>query len=133
MQGLRIYPREDGRLYLQEGDYGLDLNDGYWYGRPHGHHAGSFKLHDVTEHEDGTITVSPSFANFIASAGGIGRPCKPLNPNVLTQYGNLLEQPIPDTKTTSHGLRFNSTIAFFNAAMCCWSARFTLLLLLLID
>lgn len=60
MQGLRVYPREDNKLYLRDGEYGLDPNDGSWYGRPPGHHAGSFKNHNVVEHEDGTITVSPS-------------------------------------------------------------------------
>ena len=60
MIGRRVYPRDNGRLYLQEGDYGLNPNDGSWYGRPFGHHAGSFKQHQVIEHEDGTITVSPS-------------------------------------------------------------------------
>lgn len=60
MIGRRVYPRDDGILYLQEGDYGLDRRDNSWYGRPPGHHAGSFKQHSVVEHEDGTITVSPS-------------------------------------------------------------------------
>jgi hypothetical protein len=60
MQGRRVYPKDDGVLYLQEGDYGLDTRDNYWYGRPPGHHAGSFKQHEIVEHDDGTITVSPS-------------------------------------------------------------------------
>lgn len=41
-----------------DGEYGRI--DGVWHGRPPGHHLGSFGSHDVVEHEDGTITVSPS-------------------------------------------------------------------------
>ncbi len=58
--GRRIYPDEDGTLWFAEGDYGKNPKDDVWYARPPGHHAGSLKNHDVTEHEDGTITVSPS-------------------------------------------------------------------------
>lgn len=60
MQGRRIYPREDGNLYLAEGDYDLNPKTGKWVGRPPGQNAGSFANHEVVEHEDGTITVSPS-------------------------------------------------------------------------
>jgi hypothetical protein len=60
MNGRRVYPREsDGHLYLQPGDYGKD-NDGMWYVRPPRGHGGHLDGHTVTEHEDGTITVSPS-------------------------------------------------------------------------
>jgi len=48
---------------LGYGDYGKAI-DGTWYAKiPNGPHAGShgnLKNHIVTEHEDGTITVSPS-------------------------------------------------------------------------
>jgi hypothetical protein len=41
------------------GEYGRDAN-GDWFGMtPDGMLAG-LRLHDVVEHEDGTITVSPS-------------------------------------------------------------------------
>lgn len=56
----RVYPDDKGRLNLAEGDYGKDPRNGIWYARPHGDHLGSLKNHEVTEHEDGTITVSPS-------------------------------------------------------------------------
>lgn len=59
MIGRRVYPNAEGQLFLAEGDYGRE-RDGKWVGRPPGHHAGSFGNHQVTEHEDGTITVSPS-------------------------------------------------------------------------
>lgn len=59
-QGRRVYPREDDGLYLAEGDYGYDPRTGCWEVRPPGCHAGSIQEHIVTEHEDGTITVSPS-------------------------------------------------------------------------
>jgi len=56
---MRIYPDEKGSLILKEGDYGKD-KDGVWWCRPPGGHAGVLIEHTVTEHEDGTITVSPS-------------------------------------------------------------------------
>lgn len=59
MQGRRVYPREDGNLYLAEGDYGLHPLSG-WQVRPPTCHAGGIPQHEVIEHSDGTITVSPS-------------------------------------------------------------------------
>lgn len=58
--GRRKYPDADGTLRLAEGEYGKDPRDGVWYARPPGQHLGSLANHDVTEHEDGTISVSPS-------------------------------------------------------------------------
>lgn len=57
----RIEPREDGHLYLPDADcYGKD-RDGMWYFRLKGYHSGTFQgTHEVAEHDDGTITVSPS-------------------------------------------------------------------------
>jgi len=60
MQGRRIYPQEDGHLHLAEGDYGFDPGVGHWVVRPPGCHAGGIPDHGVVEHEDGTITVTPS-------------------------------------------------------------------------
>ena len=57
--GKRVYPNSEGHLLLKEGEYGKG-NNGVWYARPHGNHAGSLDGHEVKEHEDGTITVSPS-------------------------------------------------------------------------
>ena len=58
--GVRVYADEQGRLRLPEGGFGLDPRDGNWYARPHGHSTGCLSRHEVVEHEDGTITVSPS-------------------------------------------------------------------------
>ncbi len=58
-KGRRVYAKEDGSLPLAEGDYGFHPKSG-WQCRPFGCHAGSIGKHDVTEHSDGTITVSPS-------------------------------------------------------------------------
>ena len=59
MKGTRKYVDETGELWLHEGDYGQDEN-GNWMGTSPNGHLGNLSNHDVTEHEDGTITVSPS-------------------------------------------------------------------------
>ena len=56
---MRRYISEAGTLSLNDGDYGMDKH-GKWYVRPPGQHAGGIGDHEVEEHEDGTITVSPS-------------------------------------------------------------------------
>lgn len=58
-EGKRVYPNTEGHLYLKDGEYGQD-SDGMWFARPPGNHAGSLERHEVEEHQDGTITVSPS-------------------------------------------------------------------------
>ena len=58
--GRRVYPDDEGHLWLAEGDYGKNPVDGHWYGRPPAQHMGSFEKHEVAEHEDGTISVSHS-------------------------------------------------------------------------
>lgn len=59
MIGRRVYdtpPHE-----LQPGDYGLWVHDGNWYAVPPGtEFLAGLARHGVVEHEDGTITVSPS-------------------------------------------------------------------------
>lgn len=57
MQGKRA---PDGSNYPQDdGSYWKSV-DGLWYCvTPNGHY-GALGKHDITEHEDGTITVSPS-------------------------------------------------------------------------
>lgn len=60
MKGNRVYARENGDLYLKEGEYGFSPRVGCWQVRPFGHHAGSIPKHNIIEHEDSTITVSPS-------------------------------------------------------------------------
>lgn len=69
MKGTRKYIDEKGHLYLAEGEYGQAKN-GTWHARPFGMHMGSLAEHDVIEHEDGTITVSPSI--LIIERGPIG-------------------------------------------------------------
>ena len=59
MKGKRVYKDKDGDLLLASGDYGKDVN-GDWLARsPKGHH-GNLRNHTVIEHDDKTITVSPS-------------------------------------------------------------------------
>lgn len=59
MAGRRLYANEDGKFgWMQPGDYYFD---GYvWVIRDPNGKLGSIGEHTVTEHEDGTITVSPS-------------------------------------------------------------------------
>jgi len=45
---------------LSPGDYGRDHRNGEWYCRTPNGHLGNLSAHEVTEHEDGTITVWPS-------------------------------------------------------------------------
>lgn len=65
MTGRRIDAKPtDGNQFpfptLQPGDYGKDIN-GVWHCRPPWKHAGGcLAKHNTIEHEDGTITVSPS-------------------------------------------------------------------------
>lgn len=62
IKGRRVYPDSNGRIMWSPGDYGLEI--GVWYGRIPSEfgdfNLGSFQQHQVVEHEDGTITVSPS-------------------------------------------------------------------------
>jgi hypothetical protein len=59
MIGQRIFPDKYGHLRLPEGGYGRDLR-GRWFCRPPRCNTGSLQKHDVIEHADGTITVTPS-------------------------------------------------------------------------
>lgn len=56
MQGRRVYDTDS----FAPGDYGRHPGDGNWYACAPNGHLGNLTAHDVTEHEDGTITVSPS-------------------------------------------------------------------------
>lgn len=55
IEGRRV---PDDTKWFEDGDYGRV--DGVWHARPPGAGLGTLEAHDVTEHEDGTITVSPS-------------------------------------------------------------------------
>lgn len=81
MQGRRVEPDENGHITfrMEPGDYckvdpvrkgdGQEFTEeekGQWWNKPYwvccspNGHGGSLANHDITEHEDGTITVSPS-------------------------------------------------------------------------
>lgn len=60
IQGRRVYPNPDGTLSYREGDYGFDPVHNRWFARAPGCHLGDLSLHEITEHDDGTITVPPS-------------------------------------------------------------------------
>lgn len=68
--GRRIYANEHGVLSLAEGDYGFDPRINKWEVRPPGVHAGTLHEHTVVEHEDRTITVTPSI--LLEGFGGVG-------------------------------------------------------------
>lgn len=59
--GRRITTDQAEALDFSPGDYGR-MRDGRWLVKsPRGSgHLGDLSMHTVTEHEDGTITVSPS-------------------------------------------------------------------------
>lgn len=61
MIGKRVdlIPQEGGFQRLRPGEYGR-LEDGTWYAETPNGHGANLGRHKVTEHEDGTITVSPS-------------------------------------------------------------------------
>jgi hypothetical protein len=61
MQGKRIelIPQPGGFQRLKPGEYGK-WADGTWYACTPNDHGANLSHHDVTEHEDGTITVTPS-------------------------------------------------------------------------
>ena len=58
MKGKRKDDHENGAL-LADGEYGKN-NNGNWYARPPGvRMTANLARHQVNEHDDGTITVSP--------------------------------------------------------------------------
>lgn len=57
MNGRRLDHALDPYFY-SPGDYGRW--QGNWYARTPNGHIANLRLHDVVEHSDGTITVSPS-------------------------------------------------------------------------
>ena len=68
--GRRVYSRVDGTLHLAEGDYGFDERLKHWVIRPPGCHAGGIPHHQVEEHPDGTITVTPSIVLMESDLSG---------------------------------------------------------------
>ncbi len=59
MKGNRIYGSPEKGLAMMKGDYGR-LASGEWMCVTPNGHMGNLTAHEVTEHKDGTITVSPS-------------------------------------------------------------------------
>jgi hypothetical protein len=56
MKGWRVSDIDP--INYQPGEYGQ--RDGFWYCRTPNGLLGNISAHGITEHEDGTITVSPS-------------------------------------------------------------------------
>lgn len=69
-QGTRVelVPQPGGFQLLKPGEYGK-WTDGKFYGSTPNDHGCNLGSHDVTEHEDGTITVSPSIAVSLGRGG----------------------------------------------------------------
>ena len=82
MQGTRVelVAQPGGFRSLKPGEYGKWI-DGTWYGETPNGHGCNLGSHHVVEHEDGTISVSPS----IEVKGSIGG--KP-----VTLWHGFLEQ-----------------------------------------
>lgn len=55
-EGRRVRDTE----VFNPGDYGRHPRDGNWYACTPDGHLGNLSAHQVIEHDDGTITVSPS-------------------------------------------------------------------------
>jgi hypothetical protein len=67
MQGKRIYLNDDAFL-PQSGEYGIFNN--IWFACTPNGLLGNLASHDVIEHEDGAITVSPSILVTSRNSGG---------------------------------------------------------------
>mgnify|MGYP001611854326 CR=1 FL=1 len=62
-EGVRV--ETDSEMVKTPGSY-WKSKDGTWYVHPAVGFHGNLSKHEVTEHEDGTITVSPSTAMKVA-------------------------------------------------------------------
>jgi hypothetical protein len=66
--GRRIYPDDElGHFSMAAGDY-CKSTDGQWWIRPPRGSMGVLDNHEIVEHEDGTITVSPSILLYYGTA-----------------------------------------------------------------
>lgn len=63
MQGRRVYPDQNGHLFLKPGDYGKS-KDGIWVARTPNGITGTLPDHKIIEHGNSTITVSPSIVLY---------------------------------------------------------------------
>lgn len=69
--GRRVYPDLEGVLHLAPGDYGQDGSGKWWVMAPCANSAPiPIVLHVVTEHEDGSISASPSILEPTAKYHG---------------------------------------------------------------
>lgn len=68
--GRRVYCNDDGTFKLEPGDY-VKTPQGVWMHRIPGDqwHTGTLAGHQITEHEDGTITASPSILHTEPNVG----------------------------------------------------------------
>ena len=68
--GRRVECDPEGWFRLEPGDYAKEPN-GKWMARvpPPQFHTGSLAGHQITEHEDGTITASPSILHTEPNVG----------------------------------------------------------------
>jgi len=69
-QGKRIYVNDPNEFWLAKGEYGREPETGIWYANSPNGHVGNLSNHTVTEHDDGTITVSPSIL-ISTTVGGV--------------------------------------------------------------
>lgn len=60
MLGTRVYDYGDSSALLLPGQYAKHERLGHWYGCTPNDLLAGLANHQVTEHENGTITVSPS-------------------------------------------------------------------------
>lgn len=65
---VELIPQQGGFQLLQPGEYGR-WSDGTWYAETPNGHGANLGSHQVTEHEDGTITVLPSIGVSKAAGG----------------------------------------------------------------
>lgn len=70
-QYVRVCPvkKQDGSPIPEE-ERGKWYNQPYWMACTPNGHVGNLSRHDITEHEDGTITVSPSILVSTSYDGG---------------------------------------------------------------
>lgn len=66
VQGQRVttwaelFETPGGYMLSEVTDRDVETNEAWWYCKTPNGHLGNLRAHDVEEHEDGTITVSPS-------------------------------------------------------------------------
>lgn len=65
---VELIPQPGGFQLLKPGEYGR-WPDGTWYGCTPNDEGCNLGSHQITEHEDGTITVSPSIGVSAARGG----------------------------------------------------------------